>query len=59
MMTPFHNPTDYKWTVLTVTASTNFIEMSPSWKAASCAATQEFTNILWKPKANYRVQKIP
>jgi hypothetical protein len=31
--------------------------MSPSWEAASPAATQEFLNILWK--VHYRVHKSP
>jgi hypothetical protein len=31
------------------------MELSPSWEAASCAATQELLNILWNPKFHYRV----
>jgi hypothetical protein len=32
-------------------------ELSPSWEAASCAATQELPSILRNPKVHYRVRK--
>jgi hypothetical protein len=33
--------------------------MSPSWETASCAVTQEFSNILRNAKVHYRVHEIP
>jgi hypothetical protein len=34
------------------------MKLSPSWQAASCAATQELHSILWNPKVHYRVYTI-
>jgi hypothetical protein len=38
---------------------TNFMELSPSWRAASCAAIQELPSILQNPKVQYHVHKSP
>jgi hypothetical protein len=49
--------TDFHF-ILTVKL-TNFMELSPSWEAANCAATQELPNILWNPEVHHCVHKSP
>jgi hypothetical protein len=34
-------------------------ELSPSWRAANFAATQELPSILWNPNVQHRVHKSP
>jgi hypothetical protein len=36
------------------TLTHSFMELSPTWEAANCAAAQQICSILWNPKINYR-----
>ena len=35
------------------------MDQNPSWEANRFSASQEITNIVWKPKVHYRIYKCP
>jgi hypothetical protein len=45
--------------IVTCFITHSLMELSPSWEAASCAATQELPSILRNPEVHYRVHKSP
>jgi hypothetical protein len=49
----------YSWmednfTLYTHSLTHSLMELSPSWEAANCAATQEILSFLWNPKVLHR-----
>jgi hypothetical protein len=45
-------PSHFAHTCLIYLLTYLLMELSPSWEAANCAATQEILSILWNPKVH-------
>jgi hypothetical protein len=51
--------THYAWRIARYKPTHSLTELSSSWEAVNCAATQQLPTILWNPKVHHRVYKSP
>jgi hypothetical protein len=57
--TPVRRPVDVLYFTCRCFWVTNSIELTPSWEATNCVATQELSSNLWNPKVHCHVHKSP
>jgi hypothetical protein len=56
-LTDFETSIPHGYKMLPTYHLSNYMELSPSCQAVSCAATLEFSNVLWNSQFHYRIQK--